>query len=104
MRRIWRSSSRIPTVVRANHLVQAALCDLLRRAVRAKGLQGLRNVAERVRRIAALVSPERKLRIALRATGVAVAEFLVLVPAAMLAWPQDLDLGNADSNPAADTV
>jgi hypothetical protein len=95
---------RIPTVVRANHLVQAALCDLLRRAVRAKGLQGLRNVAERVRRIAALVSPERKLRIALRATGVAVAEFLVLVPAAMLAWPQDLDLGNADSNPAADTV
>jgi hypothetical protein len=88
----------------ASRGVQAALCDLLRRGVAAKGIHGLRSVAERVRRIAALVSRDRKLRISLRNAGIAVAEFLIEQPTATLAWPQDLDLGEANSNPDTDDV
>ena len=89
------------TILRSG-AVQRELRALLRRAVQAVGLERLRNIADRVSRIAQLISPERKLRITLR--NASVAELLVLQDTEMLPWPKAMDDGEAFSKADTDTL
>jgi hypothetical protein len=81
--------------VRGSRAVQSSLCELLRRGAAAVGLQQLTAVAARIKRIAVLIAPERKLTIKLRDR----AEYLVQQPTTTLVWPEVLDDGETASEP-----
>jgi len=89
------------TVLRSG-AVRRELRGLLRRAVQAVGVERLRNIGERVSRIAQLIPPELKLRITLR--NPSVAELLILQETEALPWPKELDGGEASFQADVDTL
>ena len=82
------------TVVNSD-AVQRALIALLRRGVEAVGLERLRGMAASVSCIAELIQRVRKLRITWRNSNVA--ELLIRQETEALAWPRELDAGDAST-------
>jgi hypothetical protein len=82
--------------------VQSELSALLRRAVEAVGLERLRGIAASVSSISELIERERKLRITLRNPNVA--ELLIRQETEALAWPKELDAGDASTEAGIDTL
>ena len=91
-----------PLKVLRSDAVQRELIALLRRAVQAMGLERLRGIAAAVSSIAELIGRERKLRISLRSPNVA--ELLIRQETEVLAWPNELDGGDASFESGIDTL
>ncbi len=82
--------------------VQRELIALLRRAVQAMGLERLLGIATPVSSIAELIGRERKLRISMRNANVA--ELLIRQETEALAWPSELDGGDASFESGINTL